>query len=187
VQVLPWVFTVFTHTASIATRALSPKSNPPSPLSEPASTPDTLLFVPAQSTTKQASTWVYRILVPPQAVATLSYRIVAHMLLVSEYHFEPHRGLEVAPAEACVCYDSAGAATAKAPSLLSLATNASVIWDMLAACHDLQAAPSPRHVVYSTAMLVPLPLPDFSMPYNAIMIASALMAACLIALAHVGA
>eukprot|EP00048_Salpingoeca_helianthica_P004546 m.78112 g.78112 ORF g.78112 m.78112 type:complete len:473 (-) comp13236_c0_seq3:51-1469(-) len=105
-EVYPWMITVLTHTATATLHTLSQQQQQsPSLLalhhfsfSSPSSRQFDLNYSP-----KQPTTWRYALVLPANTRAVITYHLTAHMLPVSEYHFEPHRGIEAAPARATLC------------------------------------------------------------------------------------
>jgi len=89
--------------------------------------------------------------IPPKSTLTLSYDFEKAILRYTEYPPDANRGFDVAPA---------------------------VIKVLPHAIGDLSDAETVRRGVYvrTTSLLLPLPTPDFSMPYNVIILTSTVMA-----------
>jgi phosphatidylinositol glycan class T len=89
--------------------------------------------------------------IPPESTLTLSYDFEKAILRYTEYPPDANRGFDVAPAVIKVLPHAVG---------------------------DLSDADTLRRGVYvrTTSLLLPLPTPDFSMPYNVIILTSTVMA-----------
>ena len=105
--------------------------------------------------------------VPANTTALLSIEYATRLLRLHEYPPEAHRGAAVPAGVVCVgpcpCHPLLGRKT------------------------QLQPTTNDCMVLLSDPLLVPQPLPDFSMPFNVIMITSAAMAIWIIALAKLNA
>ncbi len=155
-QVYPWMLIVYTHTLSI-------EAQPPT-----AHTVwHTLGYLPALG--RRPTVYRMAASLPPNSTTTLSFAYEAPLLRLHEYGPEPHRGVEIPSSVMYVC-NSANKHTH----------------------HDQPVGRGHcgdgRHAarVYTDPILVPVPLPDFSMPYNTVMIASAVMAMSLIGFTQIG-
>ena len=137
------------------------------------------------------TTWDILLHIPSNSTATLSFLYEARMLRLHEYNMEPHRGIVIQSAVGYVCEYEVTNTTFPSSSSLSLKT----LFTKQCSALFHNKPPQDNHPgrfgstyyrLYTSPLLLPLPLPDFSMPFNAIMIVSGLLAVCLVAVVHIG-
>jgi phosphatidylinositol glycan class T len=107
--------------------------------------------------------------VPAGSSVTLSYRFAKRFLALDAFPADPNRGFDVPAAVAVFTAVNASAASSAASG-----ADQEVAFDSLLLRHRAhQEAHKQR---YSEGLLVMLPLPDFSMPYNVVTLSSTAMA-----------
>ena len=102
--------------------------------------------------------------VPPSSTVSLTYDFDKAILRYTEYPPDANRGFDVAPAVIRLLPSSSS------PDNENNNNDSSVYHD------TLSFSSSPSVYLRTTSLLLPLPTPDFSMPYNVIILTSTVMA-----------
>lgn len=135
------------------------------------------------------TTWVAEVAVAPRSTATLTVRYASRLLRLHEHGMEPHRGVDVPSSLVCVRRASVDTSSVHSPggtcgrSEADREAGREGGREARGLCSSVGVGEYVG-VLFTAPLVVALPLADFSMPYNAIMIVSAAMAVWIIALTN---
>ncbi|KAJ1557867.1 hypothetical protein HK405_014972, partial [Cladochytrium tenue] len=154
-EAVPWFLRLYLHTLSIETEALDRKDgNATRSSSMPATSLVSLRHQPAVDRTRPAVLEAV-LRVPPHSMAAVTVDFDRAFVKYTEHPPDANRGFDIGPAVLTVL-DAAGAS----PDLARMAR---------------EAYPSPPRL-WGETLLIALPAPDFSMPYNVVTMTCTVMA-----------
>ncbi|KAL9617611.1 MAG: hypothetical protein Q9160_007624 [Pyrenula sp. 1 TL-2023] len=147
-ETLPWFMRPFLHTLRISLSSSQPSSTSSSFDTNSSSPIKSITYRPAIDRLRSTQLEL-QIAIPPSSTTTMTYDFEKAVLRYTEYPPDANRGFNVAPAVLRII-------TASDP------TNA--------------ASSEESTYLRTTSLLLPLPTPDFSMPYNVIILTSTVIA-----------
>ncbi len=145
---IPWFMKPFLHTLRASTSSPHGQNKSDDPLKQ-------MYYRPARDR-HRGSHLELLLSIPPSSTLTLNYAFEKAILRYTEYPPDANRGFDVAPA--VIRLLSPPAVSAYSPFSLRSRNRAQGVY------------------VRTTSLLLPLPTPDFSMPYNVIILTSTVMA-----------
>ena len=166
IQTIPWFLNVYTHTLSMHADCWS-SQGADSCGDETVAQPETIKskFLPSVARVSP-HLWELTLRLPPKTHTTLKFDFERGYLRYSEYPADPYRGFEVPAGIVFGCLI--------APHANSEAQNWADVIDEGGAGKRNDFAKTVR--IYTEAINVQMPSPDFSMPYNVISISSTILA-----------
>lgn len=156
---IPWFLRIYFHTLRVSLNGARPARPASSGFSR-------FEFEPAENHGRP-NELLFELELGPRSTLVLSFEFEKAFLQFQEYPPDSNRGMDLSSAKAEFYPPHHQHQTSQNARLPDFA------WSRLVLSQESQVRP---YVMYSHALLVPLPVPDFSMPYNVITLSSTVIA-----------